>query len=52
MITLDRLSRLHPIVTVSQDGFHSALAMMSLQLMGYNSVRSLDGGMDAFQQGE
>jgi rhodanese-related sulfurtransferase len=48
MITLDRVSRLHPIILVSEDGYESALGMMALQAIGYQSVRSLDGGMAAW----
>jgi rhodanese-related sulfurtransferase len=48
MITLDRVSRLHSIILVSESGYESALGMMALQTIGYQSVRSLHGGMEAW----
>ena len=37
------------IVLVSQSGFHSAVGMAALQMLGYKKARSLEGGMQAWQ---
>jgi rhodanese-related sulfurtransferase len=37
------------IVLVSQNGFHSAVGMAALQMLGYKKTKSLEGGMQAWQ---
>jgi rhodanese-related sulfurtransferase len=40
------------VVTICQSGHRSAIAMMSMQLLGFKDVKSLAGGLNAWNAGK
>ncbi len=49
---MDRVSTEYPLYIVSEDGHSSAIGMMAMQIFGFTNIKSLSGGMiawDAYQ---
>lgn len=45
---MDRVSTEYPLYTISDDGHASAIGMMAMQIIGFTNIKSLSGGLKAW----
>ena len=43
------MSNEYPLYTISDDGRASAIGMMAMQIIGFTNIKSLAGGLQAWQ---
>jgi 3-mercaptopyruvate sulfurtransferase SseA len=43
------VSNEYPLYTISDDGHASAIGMMAMQIIGFTNIKSLAGGLQAWQ---